>query len=64
MIVGELYNTDRYGLLLVLSIVPLYKTPAHGQVYRVTVMLLDGTGRTQYGEFTESDWNHMHTRMV
>lgn len=64
MQVGELYNTDRYGLLIVLSIEPIYKTPAYGQVYRVKVMRLDGTNRTQYGEFSQSDWDRMHTRLV
>jgi hypothetical protein len=63
MIVGELYNS-RYFLLLVLSVKHLYKTQAFGRVYRVEWILLDGTGRTQYGEFTESDWNHLHTRVV
>lgn len=63
MQVGELYNTDRYGLLIVLSIEPIYKTPAYGQVYRVKVMRLDGTQRTQYGEFTKGDFMRMHAKI-
>jgi hypothetical protein len=63
MIVGELYNTDRYGLLLVLSVEPLYKTPSHGQVYRVHCLRVDGSNRTQYGEFAQGDWDRMHKRV-
>lgn len=64
MQVGELYNTDRYGLLLVLSIQPIYKTPAHGQVYRVKVMRLDGTNHITYGEFTKGDFAQMHKHVA
>ena len=63
MQVGELYNTDRYGLLLVLSIKPLYSTSWGEQVYRVHVMRMDGTGRVTYGEFTQADWEGMHTHV-
>jgi hypothetical protein len=63
MQVGELYNTDRYGLLLVLSIEPLYMASSGEQVYRVRVLRMDGTGRTTYGEFTHADWERMHSRV-
>jgi hypothetical protein len=64
MIVGELYSNDRYGLLLVLSVEPAYKTPAHGQVYCVRVMRVDGTNHITYGEFTQGDWERMHTHVA
>jgi len=59
MQVGELYNTDRYGLILVLSITSWHSNLyPYEQVYGVAVMIAS-TGRKTYGEFTQQDWDRM-----